>query len=50
MVADGQRFLVRSRQQQALATLTFDDTRLCACHQKLFDNEFRVEERCSEEI
>jgi hypothetical protein len=38
MAADGQRFLVVSRQQQAFETLTFDDTRFGASYQKLFDN------------
>jgi hypothetical protein len=38
MAADGQWFLVVSREQQAFATLAFDDARFGASYQKLFDS------------
>ena len=40
MATDGQRFLAGSRQEQAVATVSFDDTRMGVGHQKLSATEF----------
>jgi hypothetical protein len=40
MATDGQRFLVVSRPEQAVAAVSFDDTRLGVGHQKLSATEF----------
>ena len=49
MATDGQRFLVGSQQEQAVATVSFDDTRLGVGHQKLSATEF-VWRRGPEEV